>query len=111
MNKVREVGRSPSEGLSPGAASGAAEAAAKRAPRPGRALTAIRALRDEMAKRNQPSQASALETARQDVLAVLDGVAYRGEFGVVMPTETVAKEMKTIVEEEEEGGEDEEVDV
>jgi len=100
-------------GLTPAAASGATSAAAKRAPRPGRALTAIRALRDEMGRRGQAPEAAALEAARLDVLAVLEGVAYRGELAVVEPAATVAAEMKNVVkreeeeEEEEEGGDEE----
>jgi hypothetical protein len=99
--------RLPNEGLSPGAASAASEAAAKRAPRPGRTLTAIRALRDAMAKRGQQAQASALETARQDVLAVLDGVAYRGKLAVVEPAATAAAEMAQAKGKVEDGEEEE----
>jgi len=76
-------------GLSPAAAAGATAAASKRTPRPGRTLTALRALRDEMALSGKALEAAALETARLDVLAVLEGVAYRGELEVVDPAATV----------------------
>ena len=98
---------SPLHGLSPAASAAAAEAAAKRAPRPGRTLTALRALRDEVAKRGDASGASALETARQDVVAVLEGVGYRGECPVVEPAATVAAEVAAMEREMEEGAEGE----
>ena len=90
-------------GLSPAAASGASSAAAKRAPRPGRALTALRALRDEMTRRGAAPQAAALETARLDMLAVLEGVASRGELDVVEPAATVKEEFANAVVEKREG--------
>jgi hypothetical protein len=82
---------SATAGLSPGAAAAAAEAAARRAPRPGRTLTALRALRDEMTKRGQPAQAAALETARRDVLAVLEEVGYRRAVPVAEPARVVSE--------------------
>jgi hypothetical protein len=96
MGKVGEEGGGnvpppPTAGLSPAAAAAAAEAAARRAPRPGRTLTALRALRDEMRKRGQPGQAAALETGRRDVLAVLERVAYGRAVPVVGPAAVVSE--------------------